>query len=302
MPAKFTSLHAVKSAGQRALASYWDQLAAGRRFPAFSEFKLELCTNDPGQLVAWNVEGVGRQQKFRVLYQGEQVAEVFNANWLGKTMEQVVPRSLRRFTIEATKECAASGCLVYTIVSTIDTNEHRVDCEALLLPFGSNGSVEQILSSVRLKSLQGTVQRKNILSNFQIHTDVVFSGKIKSGFVKAGASSKLPAIAANETDTEPGRSLRVLPTIQGQRERANSAVGEERRAPRRNILSAGRISFADESKTCTVRNISATGALIEGANLSGIPDTFTLVLEMETIARPCTVVWRKKTQIGVRFG
>ena len=80
-----------------------------------------------------------------------------------------------------------------------------------------------------------------------------------------------------------------------------SSVGETRRAPRRNVLRAGRISFADKSMTCTVRNVSATGASIEGENLDGIPDVFTLVLEMESTARPCSVVWRKKKRIGVRF-
>ena len=33
---------------------------------------------------------------FRALYQGENVAEVFNSAWAGKTMDQVVPMSLRR--------------------------------------------------------------------------------------------------------------------------------------------------------------------------------------------------------------
>ena len=32
-----------------------------------------------------------------------------------------------------------------------------------------------------------------------------------------------------------------------------------------------------------------------------IPERFTLVLEMESAARPCTVVWRKDRQIGVEF-
>ena len=49
-----------------------------------------------GQLVVWNIEGAGRLQKFRALYRGENVAEVFNSAWAGKTMDQVVPMSLRR--------------------------------------------------------------------------------------------------------------------------------------------------------------------------------------------------------------
>ena len=53
--------------------------------------------------------------------------------------------------------------------------------------------------------------------------------------------------------------------------------------------------------TCTVRNISSTGAAIEGANIAGLPDFFSLVMEMESAARDCKVVWRKPKQIGVEF-
>jgi hypothetical protein len=61
---------------------------------------------------------------------------VFNAAWAGKTMEQVVPMSLRKVTLEAAKECANSGCMVYSIFSTIDAYDTQVDCHRLLLPFG----------------------------------------------------------------------------------------------------------------------------------------------------------------------
>ena len=107
MSFKFAPHWAIKSASQLALASCWDKLAAGRRFPAFTELKLEPGIHDPGQLVAWNVEGEGRLQKFRALYQGENVADAFNSAWAGKTMEQVVPMSLRRITLDAADECAS---------------------------------------------------------------------------------------------------------------------------------------------------------------------------------------------------
>ena len=270
-----TSLQPVKSVSQRALAAHWDRLAAGRHFPALTEFSLEPGMHDPKQLVVWNIEGKGSQQKFRALYQGENVAEVFSSAWAGKTMEQVVPMSLRRFTIDAAKECAASGCLIYTILSTIDTDERRVDCERLLLPFGRDGSkVEQILASLQLVSVPGGVQRKEIVNQFQMQADLIFSGKIKSGFTGTNPASR------------PGAA----------------AVGEHRRAARRNVVRAGRINFGTESMTCTVRNLSATGAAIEGAGLPRTPDSFTLVLEMESATRPCTVVWRRKTQLGIRFG
>jgi hypothetical protein len=67
------------------------------------------------------------------------------------------------------------------------------------------------------------------------------------------------------------------------------------------VIRAGKISFSRQSMTCTVRNISATGAAIEGANIANAPDSFSLVMEMESAARNCMVVWRKPKQIGVEF-
>jgi hypothetical protein len=102
MPYKLISPRAIKWASQRALADYWDRLAAGRPFPAFTELKSEPGMYDPKQFIVWNVEGQGRQRKFRAVYQSENVAEVFSASWLGKTMDEVVPISLRRFIHNST--------------------------------------------------------------------------------------------------------------------------------------------------------------------------------------------------------
>lgn len=305
MSFKFMSPRPIKSDSHRALASHWDRLAAGRRFPAFTEFKPAPGSYDAGQLVVWSVEGAGRLQKFRALFQGEDVAEVFSSAWAGKIMDQVVPMSLRRVTLDATKECASSGCLVYTIISTFDANSQRVDCERLLLPFGRDGSkVEQIIASLQLKSVAGGVQRKKILNSFQLQADLLFSGKIKSGFTRTDPAPAIPVIEFREVaaGTHPAPQDAVSKTAPAPRGAADAAIGESRRATRRNVLRAARISFGKKSVTCTVRDLSATGASIEGAKLAQAPDSFTLTLEMESAARPCRVVWRKKARIGVRFG
>ena len=271
MSFKFVPHGAIKSASQLALASYWDGLAAGRRFPAFTELKIDPGIHDPKQLVAWNVEGEGRLRKFRALYQGENVAEAFNSAWAGKTMEQVVPMSLRRITLDAARECATSGCIVYSIFSTIDANDTRVDCQRLLLPFGRDDArVEQMLASLQLTITQG---RSKVLNHFAMQADVLLEGKVKSGFSAA----------------------KVEPAA------ARAAGGNKRRAARRDVRRSAKISFARKNITCMVRNVSATGAAIEAANLAEIPDSFQLVMEMETAARSCAVVWRKQKQIGVEF-
>jgi len=286
---KFATPEAIKSVTQRALASYWDRLAAGRAFPAFTEFEPDATGHDPKQLVVWNIEGAGRLQKFRALYQGDNVAEVFNSNWAGKTMEQVVPMSLRRITLDAAKECAASGCLIYAIFSTVDANDQRIDCERLLLPFGRDGKVEQLLGSLQLKGSQGGVRRTKVLADFQLQAEVLFSGKIASGFTRAPGVDSATDSQLDVSNDTPAFALQ-----------AGGVAGEHRSKSRR-TMRAARISFDRENMTCTVRNISATGAALEGANLAKTPDRFVLVMEMESAALPCKVVWRNKTQIGVQF-
>lgn len=274
-----TSVAAIKSPSQHALVCLWDRLAAGRRLPAITDFSLPPDLHDVTRLVVWNVEGKGRLLTFRAAYQGEAVAEVFASAWSGKTMNEIVPISLRRFAIEAAKECATSGCPVYTIVSTIDIHGRCIDCERLLLPFAAGPRVQQILASLQLTRVAGGVRRNRILASFQIDSRLVFSGRIEPGFTIGE-----PAEATN--DSGP---------------RVTGPVTEHRRASRRVVKRAGRIQFANKVRTCIVRNISTTGALIEGAKIVEAPDSFTLTLEMESMERPCAVVWRRKTQLGVRF-
>jgi hypothetical protein len=157
------------------------------------------------------------------------------------------------------------------IFSTIDASDRRIECHRLLLPFGRDGSkVEQLVGSLQLTIGQA---RGRILRHFEMQADVLLAGRIKSGF------TRLPLEA-----TMAGKGGR-----------------DKRKAARRDVRRAGRISFARQSLTCTVRNISATGAAIEGSHIAGLPDSFRLVMEMESAARDCKVVWRKPKQIGVEF-
>ena len=77
---------------------------------------------------------------------------------------------------------------------------------------------------------------------------------------------------------------------------------EHRRARRRRVLKAGRIQLDGGSAiSCTVNNLSTTGAAISVSEPFRVPDSFILVLEMETTKHVCRVVWRHGKRIGVAF-
>jgi hypothetical protein len=178
-------ISAVTSDTQRALADYWDGLAKDRFFPSVFDFRPESHLHDAKQLVVWKVEREAGQRRFRALYQGGNVSEAFNFQWAGKTMDEVIPAFVAGFALDAADECALSGCAIYTVFSTWDADNHRVDCERLLLPFGHDGvMVEQIVASLQLTSLEGHFERASILEKFQLRAELTFSGKIRSAYAK----------------------------------------------------------------------------------------------------------------------
>ncbi|MCK1339666.1 hypothetical protein ACVW1A_002282 [Bradyrhizobium sp. LB1.3] len=79
-------------------------------------------------------------------------------------------------------------------------------------------------------------------------------------------------------------------------------MDERRDKARHRVLKAGTIEFGGGAIDCTVRNLSGTGAALDVSSPVGIPDHFTLFVQVDGTHLACTVVWRKEKRIGVRFG
>jgi hypothetical protein len=79
--------------------------------------------------------------------------------------------------------------------------------------------------------------------------------------------------------------------------------GDHRMSPRRRILKAG-IAASNERRitvNCTVRDISDTGARLRIEGSMTVPDTFELLIPLDGLEAACQVVWRKGSEVGVKF-
>jgi hypothetical protein len=157
-----SSRDSVKSVTQRALLAYWDRIAGGRRFPSLDEFNPEQGIHDPRQLIFWRIEGELQAPRFRTLYQGA-----------GKTLDEVVPDFARYFVLMSAKECAISGCAIYTVLRTRDAGKNEIDCERLLLPLGRDAVVEQMVASIQLVSARAEFRRDTVLKTFESRIELV---------------------------------------------------------------------------------------------------------------------------------
>ncbi len=172
------TMQSIRSVSQRALLTYWASVAKRRPYPTLEEFQPEPRLHDPKHLVFWNVESGKQGRIFRALGPGRYLTEVFHGNGEGLTMEEIMPPNARDFIVQTANQCADTGCPLYSILATIDTDGKRVDCERLLLPFGRYGRVTQLLGSLQLISVDGHFDRDTVLQRFQLQTEVVLSGLI----------------------------------------------------------------------------------------------------------------------------
>jgi hypothetical protein len=76
---------------------------------------------------------------------------------------------------------------------------------------------------------------------------------------------------------------------------------ETRIAPRVRVMKAAKIEYGGDKYTCTVRDLSATGAALDFSDRIRIPNEFTLILPEEGLKLLCHVVWRREYRIGVTF-
>jgi len=80
-------------------------------------------------------------------------------------------------------------------------------------------------------------------------------------------------------------------------------MDEQRNVHRHRVLKSGRISVGSRAPKidCTVRDLSDTGArLIVPSSTFGIPGEFMLAIG-DAAPRPCRVVHRTLSEIGVEF-
>jgi PilZ domain len=309
MPFQPVSMHSIRSSNQRALAAQWNALATDRGFPAIGAFNPQATGHSPEQMILWDVESTGEADGccFRVRKVGLRAVEAIGESPIGpigKTMEELAPPLLREISLNGARECATSGCAIYEIITTVDANAHVVECERLLLPFGDGEHVEQIVASLQLISFQGAIERQGFVREFVGQPQLTFAGMILSDAMTRRGASAIAARAAAVQGNGPAAPTHVASASRGAAEPGSTQQGatDKRKAARRTVLKTARIRFEKSSEICTVRDMSATGAAIDLAHAASIPDRFTLVLEMESAARNCTVVWRKDRQLGVRFG
>ena len=83
--------------------------------------------------------------------------------------------------------------------------------------------------------------------------------------------------------------------------RWEALMEDKRRLRRTRVLKAGMISFGGMAISCTVRNLTKSGAMLDVVSPLGVPREFTLVISSDDVRHECRIVWVKERRMGVSF-
>lgn len=109
---------------------------------------------------------------------------------------------------------------------------------------------------------------------------------------------QMPAMTQSQESVSAGASGAA-----GASSQADAAAANARATLRRRTLKAGKVAFNDRHCTlsCTVRDLSDTGARLRCEGSVSVPDTFDLIIDLDGLDASCEVVWRRGPELGVRF-
>ena len=115
------------------------------------------------------------------------------------------------------------------------------------------------------------------------------------------APATAQAIANGVLGALVGAGLGVVDAT-GQTIVRDDSTHEKRRQQRDRVLRHARIIYSASSCTmdCIVMDLSENGARIKPSDMLLCPEEFTLRVPFGT-SRDCEVVWRRNTEVGVRF-
>jgi hypothetical protein len=79
-----------------------------------------------------------------------------------------------------------------------------------------------------------------------------------------------------------------------------TGMEDRRRSFRIRTLKSGKILLGPHLLSCTIRNLSGTGACLEVQSTYGIPPKFEFRMPNQSV-RACSIVWAGETLLGVQF-
>jgi hypothetical protein len=154
----------VKSIKQRDLLNTWLRLyARNQSIPRMSEYHPVRVEDELPDLVFYTVDSQAQPPRLTIQSDGTRMSTAYGNTGKGRHLDEYLGTRLAPVVMPVYYECVARRLPTYTIAHIDDIYGRTVAYERLLLPFADNGSVTDIIASLKTISEDGGFEIKNLM-------------------------------------------------------------------------------------------------------------------------------------------
>ena len=160
----------VRSIRQRDLLNTWLRaLVKPRVLPVLADYQPECLAEELADMMGFDVEGRGDAARFLITQEGATLTKVYGNEHIdplertNRYLDDAIGPERYEHVVTLYRTCLTCKRPAYSISMVQDPDGKDVQYERLLLPFGSAGSVEQIVGSYKAISIDGHFKISNLI-------------------------------------------------------------------------------------------------------------------------------------------
>lgn len=155
---------AVKSIRQRDFLNEWIRLyIRAQQLPTRDAFQPARIEDEMSDLMFYDVETIDGTSYCRITHEGGRIKDSYGVTGIGRALHEIVDPAVWFYLSPVYQTCLEKRLPVYTIFNVEDIDGRRVDYERLLLPFGDDREVRNVIASLKSISPDGRFVNKDLM-------------------------------------------------------------------------------------------------------------------------------------------
>ena len=155
----------IKDIRQRGLLTEWSRrhIDAGGQLPSLDSFRPPFFEEEKGDMLMYGVADASAEPRLIIGYDGQRLSQAYAKVSKGSALQDVMGPKRAAVILPVYYACIQRQLPIYSICAATDVKGTQVDFERLLLPFGTNGRVTDLIASLKTISVDGSFEQKQLL-------------------------------------------------------------------------------------------------------------------------------------------
>lgn len=154
----------VRSIRQRDFLNHWLRLYGKQgSIPSIASFKPDRIEDEQPDLMYYDIRLENGELRYHATYSGSRLIESYGFSSTGHDLQDLLHATVWQHVQPIYDACIQKALPIYSAFTVIDTAGQQVDYERLLLPFGVDGYVTQMLASIKSISVDGRFVNRDLM-------------------------------------------------------------------------------------------------------------------------------------------